>query len=511
MLVADVVRDAAQANRSGLCATLGPDSLTFGALEERSNRIANALVGLGVAKGQRLAWWGGTSLAALPLFVAAARIGAVFSPLDGRLPAAELAALLDFIEPAVVVTDDKRAEVVATLGAEDGARLLIIGATGAVPGEDLDALADACTASRPAVLGLSQEDPHAIYLTSGSTGRPKGVVVSHRASWLRSFPGANFFSRSGGPGLVCMFPLSHFAGWNFALDCWQRRRPVHLVDRPTGPELLEAVSQHRANHLYGIPAVWERVLAEDAARYDCRSLRNLDTGTSRATPQLLDRIRERFPWCELRVYYGSTEGGTHTALAPEEVAEHPESVGRAIPSVRLKLSEDGEIMVGAEGLMSGYFRAEEQTRRALCDGFYRTGDVGTLDEQGYLTIVGRKGELIRTGGQTLAPAEVEGFVRSFPGVRDAAVVGLPDPQWGEVVAAALVLEPGSKAPSVPALRAHLETSLSDHKHPRLVVAVDAIPRTLATGQVQRSVLRSMLLEGLERAAADEVAPRTGAS
>lgn len=500
MLVADVLRDAAETIGGGVCATLGAESLTFGALERRSNQTANALAGAGVVKGQRLAWWGPTSLAALPVFVAAARLGAVFSPLDSRMSAAEIASLLDFLDPHLMVADADRAEEAAALSAGNGTRLLVSGATGSVPGQDLDVLAERAASSSPGEVGLADADPHAIYLTSGSTGRPKGVVVSHRASWLRSFPGACFFSRSGGPGLVSMFPLSHFAGWNFVLDCWQRRRPVHLVDHPTGPALLEAVSTHRANHLYGIPAVWERVLAEDPGRYECRSLRYVDTGTSRATPGMLERIRERFPWCELRVYYGSTEGGVHTSLAPEDVAERPESVGRAIPSVRLKLDEDGEVLVAAEAVMSGYFRDDEQTGRALADGFYRTGDVGVLDGEGYLTIIGRKGELIRTGGQTVAPAEVEGVVRSLPGVRDAAVVGLPDPAWGEVVAAALVLEPGVEPPSVGALRAQLGSSLAAHKHPRRVLVVEAIPRTLATGQVRRSTLRAALQGGAEAVA-----------
>jgi len=292
-----------------------------------------------------------------------------------------------------------------------------------------------------------------------------------------------------------MFPQSHFAGWNFTLECWQRRRAVHYVHSASAAELLAEVDRRQASHLYGIPAVWERILETDTGRYDCRSLRQVDTGTSAATSSLLERVQERFPWCELRVYYGSTEGGMHTSLAPWDLWRKTGSVGRAVPGCRVAVAEDGEILVANEALMTEYWDAPQETAQAFDGDFYRTGDVGSLDDEGYLTISGRKREIIRTGGETVAPVEVESVLRSYPGVADVAVFGLPDARWGEIVCVAMVMSGDRVAPSLATLRSYLDDKLAPYKHPRRIVPVDAIPRTSATGQVKRALLRVTLTEG----------------
>jgi acyl-CoA synthetase (AMP-forming)/AMP-acid ligase II len=292
-----------------------------------------------------------------------------------------------------------------------------------------------------------------------------------------------------------MFPQSHFAGWNFTLECWQRRRAVHYVRSASADALLAEVARRKASHLYGIPAVWERILETEASRYDCSSQRQVDTGTSAATSVLLERVQERFPWCELRVYYGSTEGGMHTSLAPWDLWRKLGSVGRAVPGCRVVVAEDGEILVANEAVMSGYWDAPQETAQAFDGDFYRTGDVGSLDAEGYLTIVGRKREIIRTGGESVAPVEVETLLRSYPGVADVAVFGVPDAQWGEVVCAAVVMDGGQALPEVSRLRSFLEDKLAPYKHPRRILAVDAIPRTPATGQIKRALLRQTLADG----------------
>jgi acyl-CoA synthetase (AMP-forming)/AMP-acid ligase II len=142
--------------------------------------------------------------------------------------------------------------------------------------------------------------------------------------------------------------------------------------------------------------------------------------------------------------------------------------------------------------MSGYLDRPQETAEVLVDGCYRSGDVGHLDDEGYLFLTGRRSELIRTGGEFVAPAEVEQALRDLPGVRDLAVVGVPDDRWGEVVCAVLVLEPGASAPSIETVRAHAAGRLAAFKHPRRIACVDEIPRTGATGQVQRSRIRADL-------------------
>jgi acyl-CoA synthetase (AMP-forming)/AMP-acid ligase II len=284
-----------------------------------------------------------------------------------------------------------------------------------------------------------------------------------------------------------MFPLFHMAAFTLALAAWQTRGEIVLVPSPSAEALLEAVERRRATRLYCIPAVWHRVLENDAGRFDVSSLRELDTGTSATPIELLRALKERFPGTATRVYYGSTEAGSAATLADADVLRKPGSVGLPSPGVDLRILASGEICVRSAYLMDGYFEDEEATRAALRGGWFHTGDLGELDDEGYLSIVGRLRDVIRTGGESVAPTEVEEVLRGHPAVAEIAIVGLPDERWGEIVCAAVVPVPGA-APSLAELQRHCEGRLAAFKKPRRLDLVEALPRTPATGQVQRALL-----------------------
>jgi acyl-CoA synthetase (AMP-forming)/AMP-acid ligase II len=380
----------------------------------------------------------------------------------------------------VLVADAERAEAAAALAAASGAQLVRLGAW-PLPADDTDV-------SEPA---LREDDPHVIFFTSGSTGRPKGVVLSHRVSWLRGFQGV-FHDEPR--RTVCMFPMFHMAPWTLALAAWQTRGEITFVASPAPEALLGAIQRRRANHFYGIPLIWARILESDLARFDLSSLRELDTGTSAVPIELVRALRERFPACTLRIYYGSTEVGTAAALAHADVLRKPGSVGQPPPGGALRIAADGELLVRSPYLTSGYFEDPEATSAALRDGWFHTGDLGALDAEGYLAIVGRKKELIRSGGESVSPAEVEAALRDAPGVREVAVIGIPDAGWGELVCAAVVPAPGA-APTLDALRAHCEGRLAGFKRPRRLELVAELPRTEATRQVQRALLVERIVSG----------------
>ena len=296
--------------------------------------------------------------------------------------------------------------------------------------------------------GLDERDAHVIFFTSGSTGRPKGVVLSHRTNWLRTYPGAT--STPGGGGTVCMFPLFHMAGWTIALGAWQSRRPVHFVRVPDAATLCATTARHRAARLYCIPAVWARVLEHRTVRDDLAGLVEADTGTSATPPELLHALKAVLPWTQTRVFYGSTEAGPGVQLADADLLRKPGAVGLPQAGVDVKLTDAGEVCLRSPFLMDGYFDAPEATADALVDGWYHTGDLGARDAEGYLSIVGRARDVIRTGGETVAPPEVEQVVAEHPGVAEVAVVGVPDPQWGEVITAVIVV----RARRAPARRGH---------------------------------------------------------
>ncbi|HMD47389.1 MAG TPA: class I adenylate-forming enzyme family protein [Acidimicrobiales bacterium] len=490
MRIGQVLDAAAAAAPRQVAVSLGERWLTFGQVDEAANRTANALVGLGIARGDTVAWWADTSLAGVALRFATARLGAVFAPLNPAYGLDEATASAEYLGSRLLVADAGHLDAAGELAERLGLDLAVLddGDPGVPdPVADLGRAAAGASAARPTGTPPDPADTDAVFLTSGSTGRPKGVLLSQRTSWLRALAGITSSVARGGPGEVGMFPLFHMAGWHFLEQAWSAGRPFHLVERAEAGRLLGAVERWRASSLYCIPAVWDRILAEGAGA-DASSLRWTFTGTSLVTTELLSALKDRFPQTRTTVNYGSTEAGRSLALGDADLFAKPGSVGLPVPGTLARLDGSGELLIANEWLMTGYLDLPDETAAVLEDGWYRTGDLAERDDDGYFTIVGRRREIIRTGGETVAPVEVEAALLDFPGLADVAVAGVPDVRFGEIVCAFVVPAPGRPAPTVEELRAHVGGRLAPFKHPRRVVVTDRLPRTGATGQIQRSAL-----------------------
>jgi len=480
-LVGDVFTNAARAVPERPAVALGDEALTFGQLNARANAVAAVLAEAGLRRGDRLVTWASTDLAMTPVFAAAAKLGVVFAPTNSVLGAEEAAVVIEPARPALLLVDAERAEAGKALAERLGTRSLTL--------EALTDEAGDADPGEPPPAGLAETDPHVIFFTSGSTGRPKGAILSHRVNMLRTHPGAQLEPRGA---MVCPYPMFHMGAWTIALQQWQARDLVVLLRSADPVAIAAAVAGHRAARLNCIPAVWQRVLdhlgSPAGAKVDTSSVRLADAGTSATPVELLTAIARAFPNAFVRVFYGSTEAGSVAALHHPDIERKPGSCGPPAPLTEVRLDEGtGELWVRGPLVFDGYFEDPEATAAALVDGWYRTGDVAECDDEGYLAITGRARDVIRTGGETVAPLEVEEALRDHPGVLEVAVVGVPDATWGEVICAVVVAAPGPP-PTLEDLRRHAEGRLAPFKQPRRLELVDAIPRTDSTAQVQRRVL-----------------------
>jgi fatty-acyl-CoA synthase len=478
----DILTHAARVAPGQLAATLGDDRRTFAELDAGSNQVAHRLAAGGVAPRDRVVWWGPTDLDALELCYGVTKLGAALAPINPGFTESEAAGAVEYLRPRVVVAHPTHDAVARSITAPLGVPVVTTTA---------DWLQGAATTAHPRV--GSSEDPCAIFLTSGSTGVSKAALLSHRASWLRAMAREHEDGSPGRSGEVVMFGLFHMAGWYFLEHAWAVGRPGHLVHRADAHELLAAVEQWRASTLYGIPAVWQRIL-DDGGRYDASSLREVLTGTSRVDLDLVGALKARFPGSWTSVAYGSTEIGRGAVLVDRDLYAKPASVGLPPPTVEAQVDPEGELLQRGPTMFSGYLERPDATAAAIdADGWFHTGDLATQDADGYLTITGRRSEGIRSGGEWIAPVEVEAAVVTHPAVAEVGVVGLPDDQWGELVCAAIVVRSGAAAPTLEELRAHLASRLASHKHPRVIVPVDELPHTDATGQIRRAALRDRLI------------------
>jgi fatty-acyl-CoA synthase len=463
-------------------ATLGDDARTFGQLDAGANRAAHRLMAEGVAPRDRVVWWGPTVLDALELGYGISKAGATLAPINPNFGEAEALDALQTLQPRLVVVHPDVEDVARALAGPLGVPLVVT-----TPGWHASA-----STSAPPRVGTS-EDISNIFLTSGSTGVSKGAMVSHRAAWLRAIEHDVESGATGRRGYVVMFGLFHMSGWSSIETCWSCDRPIHLTTRAEPHELLGVVERHAASTLYCIPAVWQRIIDEDTG-HDTSGLVEALTGTSLVTLDLIDAIKARFPGSWTSIAYGSTEIGRGTTLLDPDLHTHPGSVGQPPPMVTAELSPDGELWLRGPTMFSGYLDRPDATAEAIDhDGWFHTGDLATRDADGYFTITGRRSESIRSGGEWVAPIEVETAVRSHPAVHEVAVVGLPDDRWGELVCAAIVVRTGATLPSVDELREHVGSTLIRAKQPRVVVQVDVLPRTDATGQIRRRRLRDQII------------------
>jgi fatty-acyl-CoA synthase len=494
--VGDVLRRAAERvpDRLGLvdAATPGGQRWTYAELLVASEHVARGLLAR-FAPGERVAACVPNRPELVLLQFGTALAGLTLVPVNPMLRRGELGYVLGQSGAAgILVAEEHRghrlAESVQALRPELPALREVI-----VPGEGWDALlAGAVDAPLPTV------DPDAlgqVQYTSGTTGKPKGVRITHRGMVLTAEAFSEREHVADGAAWVNPMPLFHTAGnvlgtlgatWSCA---------PHVVLPFTPERTIAAVSEHRAGMLSAAPTLLHAILEHpDFPAADTEALEVVMTGGSTVEPSFVRHVEAGFG-ARLSITFGMTETcGAACVTAPDDSdADRETTVGRPLPHTELRIAETGELCVRGPRVTSGYDGLPEETAAAIDDdGWLHTGDLASMDDRGYVRIEGRLKDMIKRGGENVAPAEVEACLAEHPAVAEAAVVGLPDTRWGEVVVA--YVRPAGAAPDVDELVAHCREHLASFKRPRRWAFVETMPLT-ASGKIRRTELR-------ERAAGD---------
>ncbi|MFC0341692.1 malonate--CoA ligase [Paracoccus niistensis] len=466
---------------------------TYSGLVARSGRMANALVDLGVAPGDRVAVQVEKSVEALILYLAVVRAGAVFLPLNTAYTPAEVAYFLGDAEPRIFVCDPAREESLRPAAEQAGARVLTLDAAG--QGSLTDAAAD--RAEDFATVPRGDDDLAALLYTSGTTGRSKGAMLSHGNLASNALALVEAWRFTARDVLIHALPIFHTHGLFVATNVvlLSGASMIFLPKFEAGA-IFEAMP--RATVLMGVPTFYVRLLAD--ARLDRETTRGMRLFISGSAPLLADTHRawQARTGHAILERYGMTETNMNSSN-PYEGERIAGTVGLPLPGVEILVTDpetgaplpQGEIgMVEVRGpnVFGGYWRMPEKTAAELRgNGFFITGDLGRFDERGYLQIVGRGKDLIITGGFNVYPKEVETEIDALPGVVESAVIGLPHPDFGEGVTA-VVVPSGTPALTEAAILAPLESRLAKFKLPKRVVFLDELPRN-TMGKVQKNLLR----------------------
>jgi acyl-CoA synthetase (AMP-forming)/AMP-acid ligase II len=455
----------------------GAREFTYREVNARVNRLAHAFRGLGLEPGDRLLMLLGDRLEHLEVLFACAKVGIEAAPVDPRWRPEEVLQAVDLYQPRAVLF-------------EEATRAL---APQGLCGPQICLEADyeglvAKGAPSEALQPLASDAAFCIASTSGTSGLPKGIRLSHRSMRWRMPIYA--FDLGLGPGDVWLSntPMAQGGGRAFAMAMWIRGGTVLIKREFDAERMLAVVARERVTACMTVPTILTRLLAVPGlARYDLSSLRCvISTGAPLPAPvrvEVLDRLTP-----SLYQFYSSTESGGITALPPWRQRDRGDSVGTGVFGKELRVDEDGEVLTRGPALMTEYVGPPEVTAAAFVAGWFRTGDVGRLDDESLLYIVGRKKDMIISGGLNIYPAEVERVLHAHPAVQEAAVVGQPDAEWGEIVAAFVQLRPGHRATAADIVE-HCRAHMASYKKPQVVEFVRELPRT-TSGKIARRELRS---------------------
>lgn len=475
----DWLLESTRVNPQKIALIIGEQQWTYRDLNERVEYLARTLRQRGVFAHASIAVLMPNCFEYVCLIHALARLQAVLIPLNTRLTPAEIAWQVAHTETQLLIYTAEMSDKIQD-----------------VTGTEKIYIADLWEELEQPVqyLALDRAAVATIMFTSGTSGQPKGVMLTYDNFFMGAMASAYRLGTQPDDKWLCCLPLYHVGGLSIIFRCALYGTTVVLQQGFDVPTFANLMHQHQVTLVSLVPTMLYRLI--EAGIEFPKSLRLILLGGAAATPELIEKCRElNLP---VATTYGLTEACSQVAtMLPQDVYQYPGSVGTGLLFSQVEilnaegepmpLGEYGEVVVQSPTVMAGYYKNPEATAKVIREGKLYTGDVGYQDQQGHLYIVQRRTDLIVSGGENVYPADVENVLRQHPHVAEVCVVGIPDPEWGQRVAAAVIL----KAPLTEAeLLAYSREYLAGYKQPRVIKFVDTLPHT-ASGKIQRAAVKAL--------------------
>lgn len=474
------------------------DVYTYSDLDVRAERIANGLISAGIKKGDKLAMLLPNCPEFVFSFFGIPTAGATMVPINVLLKAPEIKFILDFSDSRAIITTSRFVPLIDQLRSELP-KLELFYVTDGEPQKGWRSFSELLNAPSgdPNIPINDKEDVAAIIFTSGTTGNPKGVMLTHH-NYLVNAAQARKAMKITPDDRFCIFLPAYHVNTQIAgiLAPMEGGASFVLLEKFSPVQFLEALEKYQATSFSGVPTVYAILLqVPEAEKYNLSKLRACICGAAPMPVEVFKKFEEKFNAFILEGY-GLTEGTCVSTLNPLDGPRKIGSIGIALEGQDIKIVDDnlnelpcgaiGEIAIKGENVMKGYYKNPEATAATIKNGWLLTGDIGYQDNDGYFYIIGRKKELIIRGGVNIYPKDVEEVLYKYPGIAEAAVVGIPDPIWGEEVFAFIVPAPNAKLTEQEIIE-YCKKNLADFKCPKKVIFKDALPKT-ATGKIQKHII-----------------------
>jgi fatty-acyl-CoA synthase len=496
---------------------------TYAEFSERCDRLSHALTKLGFNKGERVDYLSFNCHRLLEAYYGVPQIGGILLPLNIRLSPEELAYILNDSTPRVLFFDPEFIPLVECLRTQIRSVEHFIALRGAKPAwvhpKSYDELLQDAEPREIDYRGIDENSVAELFYTSGTTAHPKGVMLTHRNLYLHAFYTALGLRGRDDDVHLYTVPLFHVNSWG-APHIVTLAGGRHVMLKKFDPRpVLELVQRERVTHLQMVPTMVVAMINHpDFPKYDLSSVKELFMGGAPTNTSLVRQVEEKIPGCIAMGGYGLTETSpvitqarlkAHLVNEPEETKlRHKATAGYTFAGTEIRVvnaegrdvkpdgQEAGEVVVRGDVVMAGYWNQPDATAQAVRDDWLYTGDLATIDEEGYILIVDRAKDMILSGGENIASAEIERVLYAHPAILECAVIAAPDDTWGEVAKAIITLKPARQATEAEILD-HCRRHLAGFKVPESVEFVDQLPKG-GTGKILKKVLREKYWAGHER-------------